>query len=333
MKGIKKIMILTVLSLTVLVSCGKDEKTSSNSEEKEKITLVLDWNPNTNHTGLYVAKERGYFTAEGLDVEIIQPAQDSSLDVVAQGSAQLGISYQEHVTVARAAENPIPVVAVAAIIQHNTTGFAAPASKGITRPKDFEGKTYGSYGTKLEEGLIKYLMEKDGGDFSKVKIINNNATDFFASTEKDMDFAWIFEAWDGVKADLMGKQINYIRLTDFDKKLDFYTPIIITNEKYIKTNPETIRKFLRATEKGYKFAIENPEEGAKDLLKNAQGLDEELVIGSQKYLASKYIDDAKYFGEMKEEVWDNFMNFLFDIGAIERKIDTKKAYTNEFLEK
>lgn len=323
------ISIFLVLGSVFIMGCKKEEKTP----KFEKIKLVLDWTPNTNHTGLYVAKEKGYFEELGLDVEIIQPSQDSSLDIVAQGSAEVGISYQENVTVARTANNPLPVKAIAAIIHDNTTGFGAPKSKGIKRPRDFQGKVYGSYGSKLEEGIIRYMVEKDGGDFSKVKFVNNNATDFFAATERDIDFAWMFEAWDKIKGELLGKEVDYIGLVEFDELLNFYTPVIVTNENFIKSNPETLRKFLEGTKKGYEYAIENPVTAAEILVKNAPGVNRDLAIASQKFLADKYIGKGNKFGVMEEKVWRNFMEFLFEIGVISKKVDPNDFFTNEFLTK
>ena len=94
--------------------------------------MVLDWTPNTNHTGLYVAKKLGYFEEQGLDVDIIMPGEAGADQLVASGKADFGVSYQEGITQARVQD--VPLVSIAAIIQHNTSGFASIASKGIKSP-------------------------------------------------------------------------------------------------------------------------------------------------------------------------------------------------------
>ena len=139
---------------------------------------MLDWVPNTNHTGMYVALENGYYKDEGLDVEIIQPTSGGSADFIAAGQGEFGISYQEEVTYARTATEPLPVKAIAAIIQHNTSGFGSPASKNIKTAKDFEGKKYGGWGSPMEIAMLKGLMEIEGGDFNKLDIIDIDASDF-----------------------------------------------------------------------------------------------------------------------------------------------------------
>src|SRR5665811_17165 len=125
------VLALTMLSLSVFSGCRKPL-------EMKKITVVLDWVPNTNHTGIYVAVANGYYAEEGLDVDIIQPTEGGSADLIAAGKGEFGISYQEQITYARTADTPLPVVAIAAVIQHNTSGFASPVEKNIKTPSDFE---------------------------------------------------------------------------------------------------------------------------------------------------------------------------------------------------
>jgi len=224
------VILIAVITLPIsLAACQKDVglKEISDKEELQKITVVLDWVPNTNHTGVYVARENGYYYDEGLEVEIIQPSEGGSADLIAAGKGEFGFSYQEQVTYARTAKNPLPVVAIAAIIHHNTSGFASPQEKNIKTPADFEGKKYGGWGSPMEEAMLKGLMEKYGADYSKLEIVNIGASDFFTSVTKDVDFAWIYYGWDGVKAELENFPINFMLLQDLDPRLDSYTPVII----------------------------------------------------------------------------------------------------------
>src|SRR5665648_738881 len=171
----KKISIILIFLLIFsLAGC----QTSTDKSQKNglvKIIFALDWFPNTNHTGVYVAKDKGYFEEAGLDVEIIQPGDSTSDQLVASDSAQFGISYQEGVTFARA--EGIPIVSIAAVIQHNTSGFMSLKDKGILSPKDFEGKKYGGWGSPIELSTIKYLMEQDGADASTCLLYTSDAAD------------------------------------------------------------------------------------------------------------------------------------------------------------
>ena len=317
------------LMLTTLSGCSKKEEKSAN--KGEKVTVVLDWTPNTNHTGLYTALENGYYKDQGLDIEIVQPPEGGAASLVASGKADFGISYQEEVTYAKTSDDPLPIKAIAAVIQHNSSGFASPKDKNIKTPKDFEGKIYGGWGSESETAAIKAVMEKTGADFNKVTIADIGQDDFFTATTNSVDFAWIYEGWDVVQAKLKNFDLNFIPLNQFDKRLDYYTPVIISNETLLNDNPELAKKFMKATTEGYQFAIDNPEEAAKTLVKHAPEIDEELAIESQKFLASKYKDDAPRWGEMKDEVWNNYTAFLKEYGLINKDLKPEDAYTNEFL--
>ncbi|HHY63806.1 MAG TPA: ABC transporter substrate-binding protein [Clostridiaceae bacterium] len=319
-------VILAFITVFSVTACSAGKKTG----DLQKITFVLDWTPNTNHTGIYVARDKGYYKELGLDVEIIQPQEGTSDTLVASGTAQFGISYQESVTYARA--SGVPIVSIAAVIQHNTSGFASLKEKNILSPKDFEGRTYGGWGSETEAATIRYLMDQAGADFSKVKIMTIGDTDFFqASSSGQIDFAWIFEGWAGIEAKLRGIDINYIDLGSIAPVFDYYTPVIITNENMIKNSRDIVESFMKATIKGYEFAIGNPEEAAEILLAAAPELDRDLVTESQKFLSERYRDDAEKWGLQKQEVWQRYTDWMYDNGFIQDKIDVSRAYTNEFI--
>lgn len=328
----KKLLSLGLISaLTVGALSGCTNKKEDTSVDNKKVTMVLDWTPNTNHTGLYVALENGYFKEEGLDVDIIQPSEGTAPTLVATGKADFGISYQEEVTFAKTSEDPLPIKAIATIIQHNTSGFASPIEKNITSPKDFAGKTYGGWGSPSEEAILDAVMKKDGANFKDLKVVNTGEDDFFTSVKKNTDFAWIFEGWTGIEAKLKGMDLNYIPLKDLDKRLDYYTPVIVSSEKLLKEDPELAKKFLKATAKGYEYSIENPTEAAKILVKYAPEIDENLAIESQKYLANQYKAEVSRWGEMKDSVWNDYTDFLREYNIIDKDMKANEAYTNEFL--
>lgn len=330
-KGIKWISFVLILFIFT-TGCSQDGKEQSKEADSlEKVTVVLDWVPNTNHTGLYVAMERGYFEEEDIRIDLIQPSQGGSADLIGAGQGEFGISYQEEVTYARTAKEPLPIKAIAAIIQNNTSGFASPVSKGIERPKDFEGKDYGGWGSPVEKSTIRALMEKDDADIEKVGFVNIGTSDFFDGVENHVDFSWIYYGWDGVAAELRDYKINFIPLQQYEEALNFYTPVIITNESLIEEDPDLIHRFLRATSRGYEYAIENPETAAEYLLKNVPELDEEMVVASQRFLSKEYQADASRWGEMKEEIWKNYADWMYDQGLLNDLLTAEKAFTNKFL--
>ncbi|KUP09280.1 ABC transporter substrate-binding protein [Bacillus coahuilensis m2-6] len=324
-----KKLVISMFLLGLLVGCSGEKEESANKDVTQDVTVVLDWTPNTNHTGLYVAKEKGFFEEEGLNVDIIMPGESGADQLVASGKADFGVSYQESVTQARVQE--VPIVSIAAVIQHNTSGFASPVDKNIQSPKDFEGKVYGGWGAPVEKEVITSLMNTEDGDVEQVGFVNMGDSDFFTAVARDIDFAWIYYGWTGVEAELRGEELNMIYLTDYSEKLDYYTPVLTTNEDHIENDSELVKAFLAAVTKGYEFSIENPSEAADILIEAEPDLDAELVKASQEWLKDKYKDDAQRWGEQKESVWTNYSEWMAENGLLEGDFNATEAFTNDYL--
>ena len=323
MKKISKILILCLI-LVLAVSCGK-------SKSNQKIKIVLDWVPNTNHTGLYVAKDLGYFKEEGLDVEIVQPPEGSTTALIGAGGAEFGISFQDTLAKSFARENPVPVTAVAAILQHNTSGIISLKEKGIDSPKKLEGKKYATWEDNIEQAILKKLVTDDKGDFSKVKLIPYTITDVVTGLKTNVDAVWVYYAWDGIATERAGLQTNFLKIRDYGEELDYYSPVIIANNDFLKKNPEIAKKVLKAIKKGYEYAMKNPEESAKILVKNSPELDINLVTASQKWISKEYQSDAKEWGIIDGNRWNRFYEWLYKNKAVEREIPKDFGYSNEYL--
>ncbi len=331
-RSVLKRIASAILLLAALTGCGTPPALRSVTPTRpalDRFILSLDWVPNTNHTGFYVAKEKGWFAEVGLDVEIQVPADPAAaLKQVAYGNTHAGVSFQEEVTVARA--NDIPVVSLAAIIQHNTSAFAALAKSGITSPRDMVGKRYASYGLPIERPILSQLMACDGADSSTVDFIDVGFDAFPALVSRRVDVAWIFLAWDGIQAEIMGVELNTIPLYGSCVP-DYYTPVIVAGEATIQSKPELLRRFLAATKRGYEYAIANPDEAAAVLLRASPETEPELARRSQAWLSPRYRSDAATWGEQDAEIWIGLANFMVEHGLIARPIDVSKAFTNEFL--
>lgn len=318
---------------TAAETTGEADSTKSakaDSDELDEVTVILDYVANTNHTGMYVALDQGMYEAEGLKVNIVEPTEGATATLIAVGKGDFGISYQEDVTIALASNDPLPIKAIATIIQHNTSGFVTAADKDITSPKDFEGKTYAGWGGPGESAVLEAVMKQAGADFSKLNMVISDGSGF-AALESNVDIMWFFEGWDNIKCKLADFPINYMELRQLDERLDYYTPVIITNNALAETNPDLVKRFLKATSEGYEYAIENPEKCAEILHKYAPDYDMDLLTESQKYLAGKYAEDTDRWGEMKDQVWDNYTDFMVEYGVIDAAIPASDCYTNEFL--
>lgn len=321
----KKILVLLLLlfSLAALTCCAPPK-----TEELQKITLLLDWTPNTNYAGIYSALEEGYFEEEGLTLEVIQ-SPGSVLQMIATGQAQFGFSYQEEVTFARL--EGLQVVSVAAVIQHNSSGFASLKEHNIVTAKDFEGKSYGGWGSPVEEATIKALMEEQGADYKKVHVITTGEINPLLVLEREADFAWIYYGWTGVEAELQGLDLNFIELRKQKAELDYYTPVMVTSESLIEKNPALAEKFMAATSKGYRLAIEDPERAARHLLAHAPELNPELAQASLHWLADKFQDDAPYWGHQELKTWETYSKWLYENNLVTEELAAEKAFTNHFV--
>ncbi len=329
-------LVLLAVAAVALPACSSDpaspEPATGTSQPATEVTVILDWTPNTNHTGLYVARDKGWYSEEGLDVTIIQPGATDAIQAVAGGQAQFGVSVQESVIPAR--EQGVPVVSVGAIIQHNTSSLMSLASDGIQRPRDLDGKTYGGFGGPLESALIRKLVECDGGNPDGVQFVEVGNVDYLVGMDQDrFDVAWIFDGWDGIRAEkIEQKAINTLKLADhFDCIPDWYTPLLVTSESMVRDQPEVVRRFMAATAKGYQYAMTDPDDAASVLLAAAPELDEQLVRLSATYLSTRYVDAGRQWGLQDAAVWERFEAFLREAGLTQEPVDVAAAYTNEFL--
>ena len=313
------------------MACGSQKQSTS---VEKKLKLVLDWTPNTNHTGLYVAMDKGYYKDAGIELEIVQPPEDGAEVLVASGKADFGISFQDTMAGALSKDSPLPIKAVAAITQHNTSGIMSRKGDGITTPKGLEGKKYATWDLPIEKAILKNVVEKDGGDFAKVELIPSTVTDeVSALSTKQIDAVWVYYGWAGISAKEKGFDFDYFAFKDINPTFDYYTPVLITNDDMIKNNSDTVKKFLEATKKGYEFAAGNPQDAAEILLKYAPEIDSKLANASQEYLSTCYIDKDIPWGYIDSERWRNFYRWINENNLLEHRIDEGAGLDNEFITK
>lgn len=319
--------------LAVIGCAGAGEGAGNADGGRRQVQVMLDWTPNTNHAGMYLAESEGYYRDAGLDVSIIQPGATSDPNqAVGAGTVDFGVSAAEQLVPARA--EGVPVVSIAAIIQHNTSSLVSLASSGITRPRDLVGHTYGAYGATFEKALIDALVSCDGGDPSKVRFTQVGNSDYRQGLTSDhFDTVWVYDGWDVIRlADIDGLELDRISFADHTDCIpDWYTPIIVTSEDHIEHDPELVSKFMAATAHGYRDAMASPDRAADALLAEADGLDPDLVKRSMDYLSTHYTADPQRWGRQDPAVWDRFVSFLEDHEIVENRFDVKGAFTNRFL--
>ncbi|MEP6659033.1 MAG: ABC transporter substrate-binding protein [Acidimicrobiales bacterium] len=329
-----------VVASLAFAACGtaKSASSSSTPAKSTKVTIVLDWTPNTNHSGIYLAQAKGYYRDAGLDVSIIEPGNGGGLPQLAAGNAQFAVSVAEELLPARA--QGARVVSVAAILQHNTSSLIVPASRNIARPRDLAGKTYGGFGGDLEKALVDAMVTCDGGDPGGVKYVEIGNTDYKIGLDRrDFDAVWVFDGWDVIRLE----QLDGMKLVTFpfhdpgqagrDCIPDWYTPLIATTDDLIARQPDLVARFVQATARGYELARSDPQTAVAALLAAAPELDKALVNKSAQYLATKYADTGQPWGRQDAAVWATFEQFLVAHKILSTPVDTTKVFTNQFLPK
>ena len=335
--------LLLALTLVVPVSAQDEEKDLSEYlggatefarvDERTAVTLLLDWVPNTNHLGFYAAQALGYYDEANLDVTFQEPTDLQVETVVVSGAAEFGVSYQELATYALADDTPI--VSLAAIIQHNTSGFVTLHEQDpIERPADMAGMVYGGFGQpQLELAVLDRLLECDGAEPGTIEYVDVGYADPIPLMQRDrFDLTWMYYGWTGIDAELRGVDLDAVMLMDwFDCVPDYYTPILITSRALVEEQPELVRAFVEATARGFAYAIAYPAEAAEHLIAAVPELDPDLVRASTEWLAPQYQADAPRWGQQTVEVWRGFSDFLVEHEILAEGIDAENAFTNEFL--
>jgi ABC-type nitrate/sulfonate/bicarbonate transport system substrate-binding protein len=339
-----KIRILTVIVLLVAFGAGwylwlkPSQDKSSEDKEQETLSLALDWTPNTNHTGIYVAQQKGWYKEQGIDLKILPYSPSTTTDVlVSSEKADVGIGFTEGIVSSNGAGSP--VVSIAAVIAHNTSAIAVLKDSGITSPKQLEGKTFGGFGAPYEKAAMSQVIKNDGGrgDFKNFSVSTDPLT---ALKNKSVDFVWIFTGWEGIQAKREGIEITTFDLRDYGIP-DYSTPNIISSPETIEKKREALKRFMAATAKGYEFARQNPDEAARILIDTAPPqtfADEELVRESQRYLSPLYQDEGKDWGVQEPDFWRKYPQFMLENQAVTDSsgkpvgsLDFDSLFTNEFL--
>lgn len=330
MKKLHKILIF-FLTIFLITGCAK-KNTDPNilENDKKNVTVMLDWVPNTNHTGIFVAKEKGFYDELGLDLEIVNPPEASVDVLVASGKVDFGVSFQDSIALALNENEEFPIVAIAALVQHNTSGLMSLKETGIQSFKNLEGKVYATWGNEIEQSTIRQVMENENADFNKVQLHYSTVTDVISALHTDVDSVWVYEGWDYILAKTLGIDCNFLRFSDVEPKLDFYTPVLVSNQKFLAENSTTTKKFLEATKKGYEFAIENPEEAAKILHKYSPEYGLEMLIESQKFLSTQYKAEVTRWGYIDENRWNAFFEWLYEKGITKSNM-ADKGFSNDYL--
>lgn len=312
--------------------------TTSTNRPLTTMTLALDWTPNTNHTGIYVALAKGWYAGEGIDLKILPYSATVSPDVlVSSGKADVGISSTEGIVADAAAGQP--VVSIAAIIQHNTSALVTLASSGLNRPRDLDGKVYGGFGAPYESAVVGEIIQHDGGT-GQFKNVTLGVDAMQALESHQVAFVWVFEGWEVIQAERQGVKLNVFPITNYGVP-DYYTPNIITSPNEIKQKSDLLHRFMAATTRGYDYARTNAQAAAQLLIKAVPAgtfPDTGLVVASQQFLSPRYVDPNRKWGWQDAAAWHGYPEFMLNSNGILNaagkpihSMNFDALYTDQFL--
>jgi len=306
------------------------------------VVVALDWTPNSNHTGIYVAIAKGWYEEAGLKVRALSAHEEDFRGsyTEANGTNPDG----EYPTpcaklAARTAtfamnspegcvgwHTPPPGVdrpalrTVAALLQAQTSAIVTLKSSGIDRPQLLDGKVYASYAARFEGRIVQQMLKNDGGTGEYTEQVLPMLGIWNTLLTGKADATWVFMGWEGVQAKLNGVELNAFYPQDFGVPYA-YAPCLLAHPATLEEEPAMVRAFLAATARGYEWAAANADEAARVLVAGAKELngfelDEPMVTASQREMSAAYLDADGKWGRMDKSRWDQYLDWLSDSGLL-----------------
>ena len=300
----------------------------------QKIKLALDWTPNINHIGFFVAKEKGFYAEEGLDVDLLSPAQDDYMVTPAKkvelGEADFALCPMESILSYRTKSDPFDLKAIAAIYQEDLSAIVCTKSSGITSPKQLDGKTYASYQARYEDEIVKQMIINDGG-VGDIQISYPRKLGIWETIlNGGFDSTWIFMNWEGVQAAGKDIALTAFKMSDFDVPYS-YSPVIAASEQLTVEKEDAYKKFLQATKKGFFDAAENPREAAEILAGHVSVADSDINIEDAIQASSFAFGEEAGWGKMDSANVQRYLDWIYEKGLETRKVQVQDLVTNGLL--
>lgn len=303
----------------------------------DKLRIALDWTPNTNHTGFFVARRQEFYRAENIELEIVDPSIDNYQKTPAKklelDEVDFAIAPSETVLSYNTKKRPLRVKAIAAILKTDASAIVSLENSDIERPADLPGKVYGSYQARYEDKIVQQMVRNDGGDGDFQIIYPEKLGIWNTLINGKCDATWIFRPWEGVEAEGREIALRYFKLKDYGIPYG-YSPVIIAKSENIESQSDLYRRFMRATRKGFEFAQQLPAESVRILAEfvSAEDLQNIELLKSQEEINLHMQDDLAW-GKMKTEKWIAFVSWLKRFELIDPHIEGEMLFTNELLEK
>ncbi len=316
----------------VLAACGEKSESVDGSVQVRALDLTLDWFPNPDHVAIYEALDRGYFRDVGLDVRPRVPSDPAApIKQVAAGRAELAISYEPEVFLAR--EQGLPVVAVAALVQRPLTSLMATAKSGVRSVRDLRGKRVGTAGIPYQEAYLKTILRRAKVPESSVKATNVGASLLPAMLSGKVDATLgAFRNVEGVEL-RQRRQRPWIVAVDRLGVPDYDELVLVANADRLEEQRDDLRLFISALSRGARAARSNPRQAASALLEANRDLRERPTRESVRVTIPTFFPEERDrpFGFMDPVKWRNYGGWMVDNGVLADLPDVDQALTNELL--
>ena len=281
----------------------------------KKIKLALDWTPNINHIGFFVAKEKGFYKENDLKVEFLTPDLDDYLITPAKkvemNISDFGLCPTESLISFRTKKNPFILKGLMTIFQEDVSAIATVESNNILRPKHLDGRSYASYKARYEDKIVKKMIINDGG-IGNLKIFYPKRLGIWNTLiENKYDSTWIFINWEGVEASKKNIDLELYKMSDFGIPYS-YSPILFSSSDYINNNSNTVKKFIESSRKGYIYCYENMDEAVSILNKFVPETDKGIDLIECLKISIDHFGSKENFGKIDLKKIDIFLKWLKD---------------------
>ena len=281
----------------------------------KKIKLALDWTPNINHIGFFVAKEKGFYKENDLKVEFLTPDLDDYLITPAKkvemNISDFGLCPTESLISFRTKKNPFILKGLMTIFQEDVSAIATVESNNILRPKHLDGRSYASYKARYEDKIVKKMIINDGGK-GNLKIFYPKRLGVWNTLiENKYDSTWIFINWEGVEASKKNIDLELYKMSDFGIPYS-YSPILFSSSDYINNNSNTVKKFIESSRKGYTYCYENMDEAVSILNKFVPITDKGIDLIECLKISIDHFGSKENFGKIDLKKIDIFLKWLKD---------------------
>ena len=319
-----------VVGASVLAGCGEKEE-SIRGGETEQVELMLDFFVNPDHAGIYTALENGHFEGAGLEVTPRVPSDPAApIKLVASGQADLAVSYEPEVLLAR--DQGLPVVAVAAIVPEPLTSLISLPDAGIADPSDLRGKTVATAGIPYQDAFMARILRDARISENEVDQVSVGlGLEQAVLSGKADAMLGGFKNVEGVSLEERGENPRVVPVDELG--IPTYDELVlVASSEQVEEDPEAIRLFIAALERGTEDAIADPDAATDAILKAGDGLDPKLTAAEIEATLPLLLPGGKEpYGYMDEAEWDEFAGFLADEGFIKARPEPGDGFTNELL--